>query len=76
MPGVCFRTSAVIVDEIHAFAGDDRGWHLLSVLERMTRLAGREFRESAFLPPWGTPNSWLIGSLVRAQAPRDGVPPR
>ena len=26
---------AVIVDEIHAFAGDDRGWHLLSVLERV-----------------------------------------
>lgn len=32
---------AAIVDEIHAFAGDDRGWHLLSVLERVQRLAGR-----------------------------------
>ena len=28
----------VIVDELHAFAGDDRGWHLLSVLERLTRI--------------------------------------
>jgi replicative superfamily II helicase len=26
----------VVVDEIHAFAGDDRGWHLLSVLQRIT----------------------------------------
>lgn len=29
-----------VVDEIHAFAGDDRGWHLLAVLERITRLGG------------------------------------
>ncbi|MDN4612316.1 DEAD/DEAH box helicase [Arthrobacter burdickii] len=32
---------AVVVDEIHAFAGDDRGWHLLSVLERITKLGGQ-----------------------------------
>lgn len=30
---------AVIVDEVHAFAGDDRGWHLLGLLERVNRLA-------------------------------------
>ena len=27
---------AVVIDEIHAFAGDDRGWHLLAVLERVS----------------------------------------
>lgn len=32
---------AVVVDEIHALAGDDRGWHLLALLERVQRLAGR-----------------------------------
>lgn len=26
---------AVIVDELHAFAGDDRGWHMRSVLHRL-----------------------------------------
>ncbi len=26
---------SVIVDELHAFAGDDRGWHLRSVLHRL-----------------------------------------
>ena len=26
---------AVVVDEVHAFARDDRGWHLLAVLERI-----------------------------------------
>ena len=29
---------AVVVDEIHAFAGDDRGWHLAAVLERLAAL--------------------------------------
>ncbi|MQM38301.1 ATP-dependent RNA helicase SrmB [wastewater metagenome] len=28
----------VVVDEIHAFAGDDRGWHLLAVLGRVGQL--------------------------------------
>jgi ATP-dependent helicase Lhr and Lhr-like helicase len=31
----------VIVDEVHAFAGDDRGWHLLAVLDRIADLSGR-----------------------------------
>ena len=26
---------AVVVDELHAFAGDDRGWHLRSVIHRL-----------------------------------------
>jgi ATP-dependent Lhr-like helicase len=29
---------AIVVDEIHAFAGDDRGWHLLAMLERVQAL--------------------------------------
>ena len=31
---------AVIVDELHAFAGDDRGWHMLSVVQWVSRLVG------------------------------------
>ena len=39
---VLFRDlQAVVDDELHAFAGDDRGGHLLAVLERVPRLAGR-----------------------------------
>jgi ATP-dependent Lhr-like helicase len=26
---------AVVIDELHAFAGDDRGWHLRSILHRL-----------------------------------------
>ena len=29
----------VVIDELHAFAGDDRGWHLLSVFSRICRIA-------------------------------------
>lgn len=55
----------VIVDEIHAFAGDDRGWHLLSVLERITKLAGREIQRIGLSATVGNPGAlieWLAGS--------------
>jgi ATP-dependent Lhr-like helicase len=56
---------AVIVDEIHAFAGDDRGWHLLSVLGRITKLAGREIQRIGLSATVGNPEAllgWLAGS--------------
>lgn len=55
----------VIVDEIHAFAGDDRGWHLLSVLSRIARLAGRELQRIGLSATVGNPEvlvDWLAGS--------------
>lgn len=55
----------VVVDEIHAFAGDDRGWHLLSVLERVSRLAGRELQRIGLSATVGNPHdliTWLAGS--------------
>jgi ATP-dependent Lhr-like helicase len=55
----------VIVDEIHAFAGDDRGWHLLSVLERVSRIAGRELQRIGLSATVGNPETlvdWLAGS--------------
>ncbi|MEZ6051286.1 MAG: DEAD/DEAH box helicase [Planctomycetaceae bacterium] len=61
----------VIVDEIHAFAGDDRGWHLLSVLERISRLAGRELQRLGLSATVGNPETlsgWLAGSC---KGPRD-----
>lgn len=57
----------VIVDEIHAFAGDDRGWHLLSVLERISRLAGREIQRLGLSATVGNPETlvdWLAGSCT------------
>jgi ATP-dependent Lhr-like helicase len=54
----------VIIDEIHAFAGDDRGLHLLSVIERISRLAGREFQRVGLSATVGNPEAlveWLAG---------------
>jgi ATP-dependent Lhr-like helicase len=54
----------VVIDELHAFAGDDRGWHLLAVLERVTRIAGGELQRIGLSATIGNPDemlSWLAG---------------
>lgn len=53
---------AMVVDEIHAFAGDDRGWHLLAVLiasrtSVSTRYSGWDCRQRS-----GTQGSSWAGS--------------
>ena len=55
----------MVVDEVHAFAGDDRGWHLLAVLERLTRLVGRPIQRIGLSATVGNPEEllhWLQGS--------------
>lgn len=55
----------VVVDEVHSFAGDDRGWHLLAVLERLQRLAGRPLQRIGLSATVGNPEEllhWLQGS--------------
>ena len=50
---------------MHAFAGDDRGWHLLAVLERLTRVAGRPIQRIGLSATVGNPAElldWLQGS--------------
>jgi ATP-dependent Lhr-like helicase len=67
----------VIVDELHAFASDDRGWHLLAVLERLVRLAGRDLQRVGLSATVGNPDellTWLAASsriareVVRTEA--------
>lgn len=56
---------ALVVDEVHAFAGDDRGWHLLAVTERLTRITGRPIQRIGLSATVGNPDellSWLQGS--------------
>lgn len=65
-PAVLFAgVRAVVIDEVHAFAGDDRGWHLLAVLERLTRLTGSAIQRIGLSATVGNPAQlagWLQGS--------------
>ncbi len=71
---------AVVVDEIHAFAGDDRGWHLLFVLERISRLAPAEPQRIGLSATVGNPEQLLewfaghcSGNKVTVVAPSSGI---
>src|SRR5258708_8349549 len=55
---------AVVIEEVHAFGSDDRGWHLLAVLERISRLAGRPLQRIGLSATIGNPRellAWLQG---------------
>jgi ATP-dependent Lhr-like helicase len=60
---------AVIIDEVHAFAADDRGAHLMSLLERLVALTGRDVQRIGLSATVGNPEAigaWLQGSSERA----------
>lgn len=60
---------AVIIDEVHAFANDDRGAHLSAVLERLVRFCGRDVQRIGLSATVGNPEEilrWLQGSSERA----------
>jgi ATP-dependent helicase Lhr and Lhr-like helicase len=59
---------AVVIDEIHAIAGTDRGAHLLSVLERLTKFTRHDLQRVGLSATVGNPSdilTWLQGSSQR-----------
>ena len=61
---------AVVIDEVHAFAGDDRGAHLVALLERISRIAEADIQRIGLSATVGDPQaivSWLSGSSLRPQ---------
>jgi Lhr-like helicase len=61
---------AVVIDEVHAFAGDDRGAHLVSLLERIARIAETDIQRIGLSATVGDPEvivRWLSGSSMRPQ---------
>jgi ATP-dependent Lhr-like helicase len=60
----------VVVDELHAFAGDDRGWHLLALLERVSHIAGGTQQRIGLSATVGNADElidWLAGSAGGAR---------
>jgi ATP-dependent Lhr-like helicase len=65
----------VIIDELHAFAGDDRGWHLLSVLSRIGQLAGRDLQRTGLSATVGNPTEMLTWLSAGSKRPKQVVSP-
>jgi ATP-dependent helicase Lhr and Lhr-like helicase len=64
------QVRAVVIDEVHAFAGDDRGAHLVSLLERISRIAEADIQRIGLSATVGDPEvivGWLSGSSMRPQ---------
>jgi ATP-dependent Lhr-like helicase len=62
---------AIVIDEIHALAGTDRGTHLMSVIERLCQVAKADVQRIGLSATVGNPGqilTWLQGS-----SKRDGV---
>lgn len=60
--------SAVVIDEVHAFAADDRGAHLASLMERLVSMCGRDVQRIGLSATVGNPQvigQWLQGSSRR-----------
>ncbi|MBN2196244.1 MAG: DEAD/DEAH box helicase, partial [Polyangiaceae bacterium] len=61
----------VVIDEVHAMAGTDRGAHLMSVLERLATFTTNDVQRVGLSATVGNPDyilSWLKGS-----SKRDGI---
>jgi len=66
-----------VVDEVHAFAGTDRGAHLMSVIERLTALSRHDVQRIGLSATVGNPDQiarWLKGTSTRRDVVID--PPR
>jgi len=59
---------AIVIDEVHSFAADDRGSHLVSLIERITRLSKHDIQRIGLSATVGDPDdivAWLSGSSKR-----------
>jgi ATP-dependent Lhr-like helicase len=61
--------STIIIDEVHAFAGDDRGAHVAALIERLIAFCGRDVQRIGLSATVGNPQvigKWLQGGSQRA----------
>ncbi len=65
----------LVIDELHAFAGDDRGWHLLSVFSRIQRLASCDLQRIGLSATVGNPAEMLGWMSAGSNRKRQVVAP-
>ncbi|MGD0679367.1 MAG: DEAD/DEAH box helicase [Polyangiaceae bacterium] len=68
-----------VIDEVHAFAGTDRGAHLMSVLERLASLSKHDVQRVGLSATVGNPEQiarWLAGSSTREHVVVDPPAPK
>jgi ATP-dependent Lhr-like helicase len=74
------RLQAVIVDEVHSFAGTPRGAQLASLLERLDRVVEADLQRVGLSATVGNPDdvlAWLAGGSLRDRSIADaGAPMR
>lgn len=61
----------VVIDEVHALAGTDRGAHLMSVLERLAPFSENDIQRVGLSATVGNPTEIL--AWLRGSSSRDGV---
>ncbi|UPU37484.1 DEAD/DEAH box helicase [Geomonas paludis] len=60
----------VVIDEVHAIAGTDRGAHLMSVIERLVRVSKHDVQRIGLSATVGNPEAilgWLQGTSKRTR---------
>lgn len=80
IPRIFANLEFVIIDEIHALTGSDRGSQILCQIQRLSRLIGKDLRRVALSATVGEPEkvaSWLNGSSWRTAShvhiPEEGL---
>ena len=61
----------IVIDEVHAIAGTDRGAHLMSVIERIRRLSRHDLQRAGLSATVGNPEAIL--EWLRGTSEREGV---
>jgi ATP-dependent helicase Lhr and Lhr-like helicase len=59
---------AIVIDEVHSFAANDRGAHLVALIERIQRICGHDIQRIGLSATVGDPDAiaaWQGGSSLR-----------
>lgn len=61
----------IVIDEIHSFAESDRGYHLISIIERLQTYSKFDIQRLGLSATVGNPN--IIGTWLKGSSKRKGI---